>query len=369
VNVTDEDNSLDLDSLTVVLENQLEYYEQQITLGESSGYFDNLESNTQYRLSVYGNKGFGQERLDTETLTTREKVGGTILSITPTTDMHSTTYSIDVSIYDPDSKYTSVDLYYGFSWEPAVDFTYSSIPITSNRETIDLFDVFTTYPFHIYIEGTTLDGVELLDEIWVTPPFELYADLYLAYYNNNEVAFHSYGSSQVDDLEYKMNIYKDERLIKTDYFTPSSDLHSHNKWLIENLRPDTTYLFECVAVYTNPQTLRVEEQIFYTEELTTTKDYSYTYTIEEFDTYMEVSITLQDPDDVFTYIFFEVFDTTGEFDMFIDGESYTFELDGENKVFTFSINIPIVEMYEITIGMNSSVNNYVRQIIETTNEE
>ena len=83
VNVTDEDNALDLSTLFVVLENQLEYYEQSISLGENSGYFDNLEYDTEYRLSVYGNKGFGQERLDTLMITTVEKIGGTILSVTP----------------------------------------------------------------------------------------------------------------------------------------------------------------------------------------------------------------------------------------------------------------------------------------------
>jgi hypothetical protein len=70
VSVTDQDQALELETLFVVLENQMEYYEVPISLGESAGYFAELNPNTEYRLSVYGSKGFGQERLDSVVLTT-----------------------------------------------------------------------------------------------------------------------------------------------------------------------------------------------------------------------------------------------------------------------------------------------------------
>lgn len=192
VNVTDEDNALDLSTLFVVLENQLEFYEQSIGLGENSGYFDSLKFNTEYRLSVYGSKGFGQERLDTLVITTGDKVGGTILSVTPEVFDFSTNYIVDVSINDPNLKYTSVTLYYGYRWEHDSELQYSSIDITSSRMEIELSDIFTSEPFHIYIEGTTLEGTEVLDEIWVTPAFELYASLYLNYINSKEFGFFIY---------------------------------------------------------------------------------------------------------------------------------------------------------------------------------
>jgi hypothetical protein len=216
VNVTDEDNALDLSTLFVVLENQLEYYEKAISLGGNSGYFDSLENETEYRLSVYGNKGFGQERLDTLMITTDEKVGGTILSVTPETIEYSTIYMVDVSIYDPDFKYTSINLYYGYSWEHDVELVYTSIAVTTSRMNIELNDIYTTEAFHIYLEGTTSEGTELLDEIWITPPFEFNTSIYMNTINSEAVSFYVYNEMDVGNIEYEMNIYKHDLLIRTE---------------------------------------------------------------------------------------------------------------------------------------------------------
>ena len=369
VNVTDEDNALDLDTLTIVLENQLEYYEHPIILGENAGFFENLNINTQYRLSVYGDKGFGDERLDTEMITTREKVGSVILFVTPEVGHHDTIYQVDISTYDPDNLYSKIELVYGYKWEPDDELTYYRYEVTTDREMVEIIDIFTSYPIHMYIEGTTSDGIEVLDEIWVTPPFNLSSSLYLAYLNNTEVAFYAYGDIGVDDVVFTMNVYRGNYIIKTDSFTPSSDYHGDSKWVIKELLPNTEYLFECIATYTNPQTLRQEEIIIYSETHITMKDYSLTYNIETFDTYLEISITVNDPNNVFDYVFFETIDTSGEFDSFITSESYDLEIDGETKRITFTIEIPLVETYQINIGLRSYLDNNINQLIEPINKE
>ncbi len=369
VNVTDEDNALDLDTLIVVLENQLEYYEHPIELGENSGFFDALNIDTEYRISIYGNKGFGAERLDTKMITTKDKIGSTILLVTPVIDHHHTMYQVDVSTYDPDNIYTKIELFYEYKFEEDSELEYSSIQVTSDRELIELFDVFTSYPFHIYIKGTKDDGEEILDEIWITPPFLLSSSIDLAYLNNNEIAFHAYGDMVVNDMEFKMNIYRGNHIIKTSRFTPSSDYHDHNKWIIDELLPDTNYLLECIAIYTNPQTLRQEETVIYSQEHTTAKDYNYTYAIESYDTFLVVTITLHDPDNVLTYAYYETYDTTEEFDIYLNGESAIFELDGEVKTTTLNVVVPITDAYKIHIGLRSTVDPYVNQIIELITKE
>ncbi len=368
VNVTDEDNALDESTLFVVLENQLEYYEQPISLGENSGYFDNLEDDTQYWLSVYGNKGFGQERLDTELITTREQIGGTILSVTPDIQDHNTNYYVDVSIYDPDLKYSSINLYYGYTWEPGEELTYYEVPINSSRETLELMDIWTDYPFHIYLEGTTIDGNEVLDEIWVTPPYTFNADVYLAYLNNEELKFHVYGDMGVDNLKYNFNIYRGNMLLRTEEYIPEPDDY-HGGYLIEDLLPDTTYVIEVEAVFTNPQTLSREAIIIYNEEHTTIKDYSYDHTITWFDTYIEITVNLNDPFDLFQVAYYETYDTTGDHEMWIEGNVYPFEVNGEDKTITFTFDIPIVESYTIYILMNNQTDNTIIQNIETINSD
>ncbi len=364
VNITDEDNALDLETLFVVLENQLEFYEQPISLGENSGYFDSLEYDTEYRLSVYGNKGFGQERLDTMIITTKEKVGGTILSVTPDGDDFSASYFVDISIHDPDLKYSSIDLYYGYSWEPDTDLVYSSIPITSSRMITELSGIHTSYPIHIYLEGTTTEGTELLDEIWVTPPFNLYASLYMNYINSEAIGFYLYSDMNIENISYEMNIYSNDLLIRTDQIVLDISEFESREFVIDELTPNTTYTFECVATYTNPQTLRQEQKIIYEEEITTLDIYTYSYVVETFNDYLEVTITVIDPNHYFQNVYYESYDTSGEHDVYIIGETNLFVNNGEDKSVTFTILIPTASSYRITIGMRNQLDSSIKQIID-----
>lgn len=364
VNVTDEDNALNLSTLHVVLENQFEYYEKPISLGENTGYFDSLEYETQYRLSVYGNKGFGQERLDTLMITTSEKVGGTILSVNPEEDMHSAIYNVDVSIYDPEFIYTSIDLYYGYRWEHDAEIEYSSIQVTDSRMNIQITDIFTSEPIHIYIEGTTMDGTELLDEIWVTPPYVFYTSLYLHYIDSKEVGFSVYNDLDAEDISYEMNIYNNNILIRTEkVILEESDFHSSN-FVINGLTPNTTYEFECIATYTNPQTLRSEKDIVYHEEITTIGTYTYTYTKEIIDDYLEVTIVLNDPSHNFQEVYYEMYDTSEEFNMYIESETFYFIADGEEKYTTFTIFLPITSSYEITLTLMNQTDFNIKHKID-----
>jgi hypothetical protein len=364
VNITDEDNALDLSTVFVVLENQLEYYEQAINLGENSGYFDNLEQDTEYRLSVYGSKGFGQERLDTLKITTKEKIGGTILSVTPDQIDYMTVYTVDVSINDPTSNYTSVNLFYGYNYEHDNEFQYESINITSSRQTIELSDIYTTEAFHIYLQATTNEGFEVLDEIWVNPPFELYNSLYLEFINSQEIGFYLYTDLQVNHISYEMNIYKNELLIRSEEVILEHDVYEGSQFVIDGLTPNTLYNFECIATYQNPQTLRQETKIIYTEEITTLNAYTFTYTIDEFEDYYEVTVNLDDPNDNFQIAYYESFDTSGEHVMYIDSENYTFNNHLNEKNIVFTIYKPTATNYRIIIGMENQSNYLINQIIE-----
>jgi hypothetical protein len=364
IHVTDEDNALDTTTLFVVLENQLEYFEQSLSLGENSGYFDNLNYDTEYRLSVYGNKGFGQERLDTLLITTVDKIGATILSVTPVTTDFSTMYSVDVSIYDPNSEYSSIALYYGARWEQGTEIQYSIIPLTSSLINIELSDIHSTEAFHIYIEGITSEGTEVLDEIWVTPPFELFTSIYMNYVSTEEIGFAIYNDIDVGTITYNMNVYTSDSLFKTEKITLSQDDVEGNQFVITQLSPLTTYSFECVATYINPQTLRKEQATVYQEDLTTLDIYSYDYSVETFEGFMEISIQLNDPSAIFNYAYFESYDTSTEYDTYLDGETYILNGTGNDKYVIFTINTPTTSSYQITIGLGSQTNYSAKQVID-----
>jgi len=369
VNVTDEDNALDSSTLFVVLENQLEYYEKQISLGENSGYFDDLNYNTEYRLSVYGNKCFGQERLDTRKITTKDRVGGTILSVTPESTDHSTTYIVNLSIHDPDQKYPNIELFYGYQWEADTDLQYDSIQVTASNTELELTDIYTDLPIHIYLLGQTVDGEEILDEIWVTPPFSLYSSVYMEYINRSQVMFHLYGETDVGDIDYQMNIYKNNFLLRTESITLDENNDHGSGFLIDDLNPNTTYMFECIATYINPQTLAEEQVSIYQEEITTLGDYTYTYNLETFEDYIEITLTLNDPLDYFQYLYVESYDTSEEFEIYLESNSYDFIVEGEEKTISITINIPSALSYKINISMQSQTNYNVRHLIDTIESE
>ncbi len=370
VNVTDADQALYLDSLFVVLENQLEYYEQPISLGETSGYFNDLKPNTDYYLRVYGNKGFGQERLDSLSITTEETEGVFILSVDPEVGEFDTTYLVNLYINDVQQTYTSIDLYYGYAFEPDVPFDYTQINLTPNMNQIVISDVYTEEPFHIYIEGTTQDGSEILDEIWVTPPYNFYGEAYVDSIHNNYIKFSTYYDQSLDhDIDFKANIFINDRLLRTEEIeTMPGDFHGEF-FSIEDLLENTNYRIEIYAIYTNPQTLRLEESLIFDQEVSTLGDYAYTYNIEHFDTYDEITINLSDPNDYYQYAYYTLFDISGEFNQEINYETYYFQnINGQKRV-SFVINIPTDYTYLINIGISSDQDFQINELIYSNSNE
>ncbi len=366
VQVTDEDNALDLSTLFVVLENQMEYYEQPISLGENSGFFDDLNNNTDYRLSVYGNKGFGQERLDTMQLTTRPHVGSNILSVAKDGDPFQPTYLVDIQTYDPDGIYSNLTLYYGYTFEPDMPLQYQSVTITNIRETITLSDIFTSNEFHLYIEADTVDGSIILDELWVTPPFVLYDSMYISYVTDDSAHISIYSETDISitSVSYELNIYHNDILINTVEVPPATANYQNIDAVVDDLSPNTTYKIEGIASYIDPQTLRKTNDVIYEETFTTLNSYDITlFNITDQGTFYEVTIILNDPSNYFQLAYFDIYEITDDFDNYITGNSYVFTASQSEKSITFTIDKPTETKYRITIGIRSELNFEIRDII------
>ena len=365
VNVTDEDNALDLDTLVIVLENQLEYYEHPLSLGENSGFFENLNYNTEYRLSVYGSKGFGQERLDTVVITTRAKIGGTILSVTKDGEDFHSEYVVDVSIHDPDDKYSSITLYYGYSHYPDEEIIYSSISVNNDRESIIIPDLFTEERFHIYLEGVTTDSTELLDDIWVTPPYQFYGSIHIKEYGFDSFTFHTYEDETVEEVEYHIKVLKAEEIIINEKATLIESSNEGYDFKIDGLQENTTYFIEITARYKNPQTLVMEEMVIYYNELTTLNHFSYTYNIDYQDDYIEVTVTLNDPGDHFQYVYYDIYEIIDGHGTYNTSSVYYFTTVDDTKSVVFMISYPTFNNYEIDIGMRNQTDYFIQVHIVT----
>ena len=168
----------------------------------------------------------------------------------------------------------------------------------------------------------------------------------------------------IENITYEMNIYSDSLLIRTDQIDLDDSEFESSEFVIDELTPNTTYTFECIATYTNPQTLRQEQKIIYEEEITTLDIYTYSYVVETFNDYLEVTITVIDPNHYFQNVYYESYDTSGEHDVYIIGETNLFVNNGEDKSVTFTILIPTASSYRITIGMRNQLDSSIKQIID-----
>lgn len=366
VHVTDQDQALDESSLFVVLENQMEYYEQPISLGENSGYFDALSPDTDYRLSVYGSKGFGQERLDTLMVKTRASVGATILSIHKTDLDYFTSYTVDILVYDPNNIYQSIMLYYGYLSEYDTEYQYESVQILDDRSSIEITDIYTHEPIHFYIEAMTNDGLVVLDDMWVTPPFTFYSSMYFDYATDHAIYLSLY-NDMVDDLEvsYTLYIYNEhDVLLRSELVDLSITSYQDISVYIGDLSPSTMYHITCEATYVNPQTLRIEHMMIYDDILQTLDYYQVeTLIITAYDTYFEVYIVLEDPSNYFDSIYVELYDISGDHMTYIQSDTYMFIMDQDLKTVSFTITKPTSQSYQLTIMMQNTSNYEIKDII------
>ena len=168
----------------------------------------------------------------------------------------------------------------------------------------------------------------------------------------------------IGEISYEMNIYKNNLLIRSEDILLEQSGYGENEFTINKLLPNTTYSLECIATYKNPNTLRQEQVTIYQEELTTLDVYTYSYSVETFNDYMEVSITLTDPNHYFQNAYYESYDTSGEHDMYLVGETYSFINNGVDKSSTFTINIPITSSYKIEIGIRNQIDFSINEIID-----
>lgn len=357
VSVTDVEESLDPSTLFVVLENQLEYYEHSVSLGEQNGYFNDLTENTEYNLSVYGNKGFGQERLATTSIKTKEKEGGLILSVSPQQEEHMTSYNVQYAINDPNNVYDSFVLEYIYNSPHEGEEPIKIVkPVLKTETEISLQDIYTDEAFDITLKGLKGTKETILDQIKITPPFIIHASLYQKHITKNTIEFFFYKDYYLDDVTYIINVYQNKEQIQTINIDTTDEEDEHKIITLRDLIQDTEYTVECIAYFFNPQTLTNQEQVVYIENIKTLGFYEITYEYFSDFEYVEVIITVTDPSNYFDQVYYQINDTSSGEELYVFGESILLDIDGEIKTKTLSIFTEHLEQYTIEIELQSQTN-------------
>jgi len=362
VNVTDEEQALYPESLKVVLENQFEYYERHLDLGNSIGSFENLNSNTQYTIKVIGNKGFGNENLDLMKISTNPSPGGTISGyrMIETLDSYYVDYEIDVLIFDPNQIYQQVTLYYALIYEEEQQdiLDYTPLEILESAYTAFIQGVFNyNTTIHIYLEATLFDQTKvLLDEFFIHTPFLIESSIYLDQITDQTTGFALYQSYiTTDDLSYKLEIQSNGKTVQTKSILqqPPDAMHS-GIWIEFNqLKPLTDYVLIFSVSYTNPYTLVKEEVVLDTIEWRTLGSFTFNYFVEEFvDTY-QVEVTLTDPNHNFQLVYYSVYLQNEFGEYIISSGTVGFTPLGDSKSATLVIQKAVEPPYRIEIGFRS----------------
>jgi len=369
ISVTDEEQALYPDSLKIVLENQFEHYERPIDLGSSAGNFDNLNPRTQYTLRIIGNKGFGNENLDTVSISTRPLSGATISGyrMIEGLEVYYIDYEIDVLVFDPNLNYEQVIMYYAFIYEEeqGQPLEYIPVEIFGDAQTVLIEDVpnYNT-TIHIYLEGTLLDQeIVRLDEIYIHTPFSIESSLYLDQITDKSAGFTLYQSYiQTDDLIYTLELQTNGKTVQTKNITPAPPDSMHSGISIEfsQLKPETDYSLAFSVTYTNPYTLVKEKIELDLLEWRTLGSFTYTYTIEELQDTYQVDVSLTDPSHNFQIVYYYVYEQNefGEFMVYSGTVGFTPQGDSKTATLTFQKNWNLPYRIEIGFRSQSTFNHY-----------
>lgn len=371
VEITDQDESLDLDSLTIVLSNQFVEISKPLEFGMNVGMFDQLSPNTLYSLSVYGSKGFGNERLDVITIKTEDRSGGAIISQTLVETFEwNHHYSIEVLVKDQENLYGDIYLYYAYLYEEELDPVYVSTLILNEREIIELLDVpIYNNIVHLYLEAELLSGgFVVLDELYFAVPFQLETSIYLEHIDQNiiEYSFYpDYSSEQI--VNYTFDLYYGKQKVDTKEIIYSRDenvMHTSSTYVsFEKLREASLYHVIVSASYQNPITLRRESIVLLEEDVQTLGDYEIDFQITKVLDSYEVYVYLNDPNHYFQNVSYILYDMTGEFPSYIESMSYGFIPDGDGKYQSFSFNAPNVSSYQMMIRVFNNSEYMIYHIV------
>ena len=369
VTVTDEDQALDLTSLEIVLNGQLENYTAKLDLGVNVGIFENLRANTSYYLEVYGNKGFGQEKLASMRVKTKASSDGAIISYEITDQMeYAYTYEVEILLSDQEQMFEHVYLYYAYLYADEEPQFYDMIEVFGPTDYIELIDIYSEYKkISIYLEALLKDGsTKVLDELTIYTPITLYTDIYLDQKTNSSLSFAFYSDYYfTENISYTVKLY-DNKVMVDEVMVEMDEHEFHHEGpniQFNRLRKNTTYKIEVWSQYIDPQTKREVSVLLHTIEEQTLSDYEIDDEISYNDQGMDVYLYLNDPNHYFQVPYVIIYEI-------VDGQVYyfseiTFEFTPtqDGKEVTFEVMYPDLDQYKIVIGVRNQMDYTINHII------
>ena len=372
--VTDEDAAIIEGTLKLVVENQMEYYETSLDLGQNAGIITSLRANTTYQIAIKADKGFGLETLDAQSFKTLSRIGGAIVGETLVSEPSAYFLDYDVTLYlfDPETEFKEFRLISGYMY-PWSDEVYDSQELTlaSGQTSVRLEEIPNeNVKVILTLEGTRQnDETEILDIYQFHTPLNVDFSYSLNQVTTNSLSLYLYPESAVvSNLSFTIALWTGSRKVQEKSVLPQDETsghhHSGTEVVFTGLRPATDYRLELMASYTNPYTMERITATVATIEETTLGNFSHTFVLIETDTHYQVELTVNDPDHNFQIAYYYVYWIQAEDEINYGGGQSGFTPSGEEKSAILTIAKPSFTDFRIEIGLRNQTDYYRYVIIE-----
>jgi hypothetical protein len=366
VSVSDLDNAVEESSIKVILENQITKEVDFIGVGQSMGSFSDLTPNTKYDLKVVYDKGFGEETLAKTEVYTETFINAAFSGYNQleTGEISYLNYRVNVK-YADNFNYDFLRVRYGLKY-PSSDVveSFQTIDLSPFQSEFLIEDVLSYKATLVLILEAEDNGEFIpLDQISIVLPYTIYSSMYLAYYNDHQVAFHIYYDYEMlDEVNYWIETSLNDYVVdKRAIFFNETDHHSSLE-IIDKLMPEKEYMFRLIVEYQDPYTLQTVERVVSEVSLTTLSEFDYEIEFIEYQDYYEVSISTNS--EVFNQAFYDIYVTELDSTYYYGGSNFTIELNETFYYVSFRVDKLLFEDYYIEIGIRSSTEYYHRIKIE-----
>lgn len=377
INITDEDGAIIPGTLKLQLVNQSEEYERSITVGLSSGLFQELSPDTPYTLKVMADKGFGLEVLASEKIKTAPKTGGAITGFTLNSgeEEYLLEYLVNYFISDPFDEYQTVQMRYATKYPSEEEFmNYQTIALSKVDNESFISSIYNSnLDVQLILEAIDInDQVVELDQIVFHTPYQIYGSVGIEMLSKESVSLYVWTEPIPDlDVEYEVVLMQGGFIVdRQDVIMPDYDdeeFHHMEQPLIvfDDLFPETSYHVLLYATYHDPYTLVLTEKEVQRIDVLTTPDFDYTISIEEMGEYYFITIVIDDPKDFYDYGYYYSYTLDGESWLWNQSFQSPFQVFDDEKQVILEVFIPIDVTYKIEIGISDDTQFYHRILLET----
>lgn len=269
INLTDYYEIASAGEIRLVVENETEFYEEYLDIGNNFGSISGLTANSEYSLKVLFNQGNNYAVLHEQSITTNEVL---VAAISGFTDLGMGSYQVEV-IYGNTTGYSDFQLSYASLSDAYPDEYYYDEAYFNSLQSlvqIEFYDSLSSR-YSLILKAMNNSVLVDIDAVTIDAPYIVGGYLYAEGSSSSSGNLSVYlDKSRASEVIFSLQVYNGPILIETiNPVVGSTTLVYEDVFLVENLLPNTNYSVILNADYRNPDTLKPETLLIYQTNFTT----------------------------------------------------------------------------------------------------